>query len=215
MGLAPVEYNSKKRDYGGGDPVGLIALAAGGKQRRNNLQCVLGIGIDQSALVSDVAWLKVPECDVIGKKSWKTDLSCVEIKGAIDIKLQDAIASFDTSTNGIQIPKKQLDEIYKGLNATYNDGEYEFKCCYAGDLKFTLDTYNVVLPVSTWTKPKGSDGEYCTARFEATPDAYGDKQWNLGQTFFRSFFSIYDPVEQRTGLALTQSSPQGTKISPN
>ncbi|KAK4517532.1 uncharacterized protein ATC70_000871 [Mucor velutinosus] len=189
------------------------------RRKRNNVggkTCQFAFGIDKSRIEGDIAWLDLPTCDYGSTPFWKTRLTCAKIEGVADLKFKKTVASFDTSVKNIQVPHKDLAIIHKGLKAEYNDQskQYEFKCCYAKDLTFSFEKYDVTLPTEAWTK-KVND-KICTDIFQVLKPTKNDHEntWKLGTKFITNFVSIFDEHRRQTGLALLAGgNNNGLKIS--
>ncbi|CAO0796229.1 unnamed protein product [Mucor circinelloides] len=177
------------------------------KRKRNNVgekTCQFAFGIDESRIEGDIAWFDLPTCDYGSTPFWKAKLTCAKIEDVADLKFKKTVASFDTSVKDIQIPHKDLAVIHEGLKAEFNahSNQYEFKCCYAKDLKFSFEKYDVTLPSEAWTK-KVND-EICTDIFQVLEPTKFDHEntWKLGTKFITNFVSIFDEHRRQTGLAL-------------
>jgi hypothetical protein len=179
------------------------------RRKRNNVGekvCQFSFGFDESRISGDIAWIDLPTCDYGSTPFWKAKLTCAKIEGAVDLKFDKTVASFDTSVKNIQVPHTDIAKIHEGLGAKYNDktDQYEFKCCYAKDLTFSFEKYDITLPTEAYTKKIGSDGEYCTDVFEVLKPSKFDYEntWKLGTKFITNFVSIYDEHRRQTGLGL-------------
>ncbi|CAO3634023.1 unnamed protein product [Mucor fragilis] len=224
LGLGGSEVDKAKLDKRGpsssiGEPSTFYgASGVSYKRKRNNVggkTCQFAFGIDESRIDGDIAWLDLPTCDYGTTPFWKAKLTCAKIEGAADLKFKKTVASFDTSIKNIQVPHKDLAVIHEGLKAEYNDDskQYEFKCCYAKDLTFSFEKYDVTLPTEAWTK-KVND-EICTDVFDVLEPTKNDHEntWKLGTKFITNFVSIFDEHRRQTGLALLAGgSNNGLKI---
>jgi hypothetical protein len=187
---------------------GIVATNTNGfYQKRNNdksdAEFIFG-GVDHNVYRGDIAYLKLPTCDYGDSPFWKTEVKCVKLGDKIDIKLAPkTLASLSTGSNFILAPTKQADLLHAAIDATYDNGQYNFKCCEDDieklpTFKIDFNGYRVSLPPKLYVK-RDSDKSCHTL---IGRNGKSDKDWVLGGSFLNNFYHIYDASNNQIGLAI-------------
>lgn len=219
MSLLNNQTTKTHRKRGTYSPWVVTGVPRNGRRRRrdsNINQCALTYGIDTSLMSGEIAWLNFPTCKYGTSPFWKTDLTCVTIGDAVDLKFKDTVAEFDTTVKNIEVPHEDIKKIHQGLHATYDASkkDYTFKCCDAKDLKISFAEYTVSIPPSSWTHKLDNIGELCSARISISNTTIEPvNRWRLGTSFITNFFTVFDSEKKQTGLALLKHGNEELHIS--
>ncbi|KAI7892268.1 aspartic peptidase domain-containing protein [Mucor mucedo] len=178
--------------------------------------CGFSLDFDTDSVSQEIFWLEYPTCEYGNSPFWKTDLTCVTIDDAVDLKFKNTIAEFDTTVQNIEMPQKDFQKIHEGLKATYHKSvdRWLFKCCDAKNLKISFSKYAVTIPAISWTIIEGEDEELCSAIFSISrTDITPVNRWRLGTRFITNFITISSPTRKQTGIALIDTVEEGLVIT--
>ncbi|KAI7854906.1 aspartic peptidase domain-containing protein [Circinella umbellata] len=164
---------------------------------------ILG-GIDKSAIQGDIAYIDLVDSSS-GSANWEVPISLVRFE--MDLILQqkkNAKALISTSQNFISMPYDQADIFHEVFGGKFqeNSKTYKVKCSKIKDmprLKLYLGDWAVEIPPQYWTRVIDAPTDCCATRIAR---GESDRDWILGSSFTNLFYTTFDPVEEKLGLAL-------------
>ncbi|KAI9261391.1 aspartic peptidase domain-containing protein [Phascolomyces articulosus] len=164
---------------------------------------VLG-GIDKSAIKGDIAYIDLVDSSS-GSANWEVPISLVRFE--MDLILQqkkNAKALISTSQNFISMPYDQAEIFHEVFGGKFQESSktYKVKCSKIKDLprlKLYLGDWAVEIPPQYWTRVIDAPTDCCATRIAR---GESDRDWILGTSFTNLFYTTFDPVEEKLGLAL-------------
>ncbi|KAI9495736.1 aspartic peptidase domain-containing protein [Zychaea mexicana] len=164
---------------------------------------VLG-GIDKSAIKGKVAYIDLVDSSS-GSANWEVPISLVRFD--MDLILQQkkhAKALISTSQNFIYMPYDQADIFHEVFGGKFQESTktYKVKCSKIKDmprLKLYLGDWAVEVPAQYWTRVVDAPTDCCATRIAR---GESDRDWILGTSFTNLFYTTFDPLEEKLGLAL-------------
>ncbi|KAI9197189.1 aspartic peptidase domain-containing protein [Polychytrium aggregatum] len=172
-------------------------------------ELVLG-GYDSRHYTGSITWLPLQPYISDGQQYfdyWSHRLDQVTIQSNAT-SISNAVAILDTGTSLIVVPQSDFDSIIVpslGIPLTYDPTSrlYLLSCNSA----FGLAPIQIVIYGTSFSVPPQQYIQYdpannvCILGFSGSSDLKG--QWILGDVFLRTYYSIYDYQNQRSGLALS------------
>ncbi|KAI8146487.1 aspartic peptidase domain-containing protein [Fennellomyces sp. T-0311] len=164
---------------------------------------VLG-GVDKSAIKGKIAYIDLVDSSS-GSANWEVPISLVRFD--MDLILQqkkNAKAMISTSQNFISMPYDQADIFHEVFGGKFQESTktYKVKCSKIKDmprLKLYLGDWAVEIPAQYWTRVVDAPTDCCATRIAR---GNSDRDWVLGTSFTNLFYTTFDPVEEKLGLAL-------------
>ncbi|KAI7885227.1 acid protease [Lichtheimia hyalospora FSU 10163] len=162
---------------------------------------VLG-GIDKSVIKGDVHYIDLADSKT---GSWDVPISLARFDQKLLMEQKKgAVASISTSDHWISMPADQADIYHKVFGGKFQESTqtYKVKCSKIHKmprLKLYLGDYAVEIPAQYWTRVIDAKRDCCATRIAR---GQSDRDWILGTAFTNLFYTTFDPVENKIGLAL-------------
>ncbi|XP_027426370.1 chymosin-like [Zalophus californianus] len=162
---------------------------------RNGQGSMLTLGaIDPSYYTGSLHWVPVTV-----QEYWQFSVDRVTVNGVVVACDGGCQAILDTGTSMLVGPSSDILNIQTAIGATQDQyGEFDINCRSLSSMPevvFEIHGQKYPLPPSTYTS---TDMGFCTSGFQGE----GDSQlWILGDVFIREYYSVFDRVNNRLGLA--------------
>ncbi|XP_032271776.1 chymosin-like [Halichoerus grypus] len=162
---------------------------------RNGQGSMLTLGaIDPSYYTGSLHWVPVTV-----QEYWQFTVDRVTVNGVVVACDGGCQAILDTGTSMLVGPSSDILNIQTAIGATKDQyGEFNINCGSLSSMPevvFEIHGQKYPLPSSAYTS---TDMGFCTSGFQGE----GDSQlWILGDVFIREYYSVFDRVNNRLGLA--------------
>ncbi|XP_034876015.1 chymosin-like [Mirounga angustirostris] len=162
---------------------------------RNGQGSMLTLGaIDPSYYTGSLHWVPVTV-----QEYWQFTVDRVTVNGVVVACDGGCQAILDTGTSMLVGPSSDILNIQTAIGATQDQyGEFDINCGSLSSMPevvFEIHGQKYPLPSSAYTS---TDMGFCTSGFQGE----GDSQlWILGDVFIREYYSVFDRVNNRLGLA--------------
>ena len=159
-------------------------------------------GIDKSVIKGDVHYIDLADSKT---GSWDVPISLARFDQKLLMEQKKgAVASISTSEHWISMPADQADIYHKVFGGKFQESTqtYKVKCSKIHKmprLKLYLGDYAVEIPAQYWTRVIDAKRDCCATRIAR---GQSDRDWILGTAFTNLFYTTFDPVENKIGLAL-------------
>ncbi|XP_025728411.1 chymosin-like [Callorhinus ursinus] len=162
---------------------------------RNGQGSMLTLGaIDPPYYTGSLHWVPVTV-----QEYWQFSVDRVTVNGVVVACDGGCQAILDTGTSMLVGPSSDILNIQTAIGATQDQyGEFDIDCRSLSSMPevvFEIHGQKYPLPPSAYTS---TDMGFCTSGFQGE----GDSQlWILGDVFIREYYSVFDRVNNRLGLA--------------
>ncbi|XP_027957963.1 chymosin-like [Eumetopias jubatus] len=162
---------------------------------RNGQGSMLTLGaIDPSYYTGSLHWVPVTV-----QEYWQFSVDRVTVNGVVVACDGGCQAILDTGTSMLVGPSSDIVNIQTAIGATQDQyGEFDINCRSLSSMPevvFEIHGQKYPLPSSAYTS---TDMGFCTSGFQGE----GNSQlWILGDVFIREYYSVFDRVNNRLGLA--------------
>ncbi|XP_047582776.1 chymosin-like [Lutra lutra] len=162
---------------------------------RNGQGSMLTLGaIDPSYYTGSLHWVPVTV-----QEYWQFTVDRVTVNGVVVACDGGCQAILDTGTSMLVGPSSDILNIQTAIGATQDQyGVFDINCGNLNnmpDVVFEIHGQKYPLPPSAYTN---TDMGFCSSGFQGE----GDSQlWILGDVFIREYYSVFDRVNNRLGLA--------------
>ncbi|KAJ3202242.1 Vacuolar protease A [Clydaea vesicula] len=177
----------------------LFAIYFGGLGFGNESTITLG-GVDESKYTGEITYSPVTR-----KRYWEIELQGFKISST-NLPVEGRTAAIDSGTSLIIVPVtdfKIINEALGGQYSTFFGGSYQFDCSKIqvlpvisfifGEKEFSLKPEDYVARFET------PSFKLCSSPFMSSGSS--KSMWIVGDSFLRSYFSIYDFENSRVGFA--------------
>lgn len=165
-------------------------------------------GIDKSVIKGDIHYIDLADSKT---GSWDVPISLVRFDQKLLMEQKKgAVASISTSQHWISMPADQADIYHKVFGGKFQESSqtYKVKCSKIHKmprLKLYLGDHAVEIPAQYWTRVIDAKRDCCATRIAR---GQSDRDWILGTAFTNLFYTTFDPVENKIGLALKKGQKE-------
>nr|XP_020043454.1 chymosin-like [Castor canadensis] len=164
---------------------------------RNEQGSMLTLGaIDQSYYTGSLHWVPVTK-----QQYWQFTMDSVTINGVVVGCDGGCQAVLDTGTSLLAGPSQDILTIQKVIGAIQGQyGQFDIDCWRLSIMPtvvFEIHGRKYPLPPSAYTM---QDQGFCSSGFQTNSNS---QLWILGDVFIREYYSVFDRVNNRVGLAKT------------
>ncbi|XP_032737152.1 chymosin-like [Lontra canadensis] len=162
---------------------------------RNGQGSMLTLGaIDPSYYTGSLHWVPVTV-----QEYWQFTVDRVTVNGVVVACDGGCQAILDTGTSMLVGPSSDILNIQTAIGATQDQyGVFDINCGSLNsmpDVVFEIHGQKYPLPPSAYTN---TDMGFCSSGFQGESDS---QLWILGDVFIREYYSVFDRVNNRLGLA--------------
>ncbi|XP_007076462.1 chymosin-like [Panthera tigris] len=162
---------------------------------RNGPGSMLTLGaIDPSYYTGPLHWVPVTV-----QEYWQFTVDRVTVNGVVVACDGGCQAILDTGTSMLVGPSSDILNIQTAIGATQDEfGQFDINCGQLSSMPmvvFEINGRKYPLPPSAYTS---QDLGFCASGFQGEGD---DPLWILGDVFIREYYSVFDRINNRVGLA--------------
>ncbi|XP_025783610.1 chymosin-like [Puma concolor] len=162
---------------------------------RNGPGSMLTLGaIDPSYYTGSLHWVPVTV-----QEYWQFTVDRVTVNGVVVACDGGCQAILDTGTSMLVGPSSDILNIQTAIGATQDEfGQFDINCGQLNSMPmvvFEINGRKYPLPPSAYTS---QDLGFCASGFQGEGD---DPLWILGDVFIREYYSVFDRINNRVGLA--------------